>query len=110
GLAAETSQRRPVVAQYFARLVGEEPAKDQPSAGRDDSLQMRRVLDQCVTQNIGHDEIEAAMNRSERHRRKSNRFFHAVQARIGTRVFQHRRIDIDGYYFGLETLALAEQR
>src|ERR1019366_1862381 len=39
-----------------------------------------------------------------------DRFFHAVQARIDPRVFQRRRIGIDGDYFALEAVAHPEQR
>ena len=78
------------MAQHFVGLVGEKAAEDQSPAGRDDSLQMRREFDQRAAQNIRHDQIEVAMNRSERHRRESDRFLDAVQARVGACVFQAR--------------------
>ena len=100
-LAAETSERRAVVTQNFVGLVCEEATEDQSSAGRDDSLQMRGELYQSAAQNIGRDQIEMAMNRSERHRRESNRFFDSVKPCIGASVFQSCRIDIDCDHFGL---------
>ena len=99
-LAAETSERRAVVTQHFVGFVGEKAAEDQSSTGRDDSFQMRGEFDQRAAQNIRHDQIEVAMNRSERYRRESNRFFDAIQAGIGARVFQGSRIDIDCDHFG----------
>ncbi len=66
-LAAETSQRRPVMTQHVVGLVGEEAAKHQASARRDEFSQMRRELDQRAAQNIRHYQIEVTMYRDERH-------------------------------------------
>src|SRR5258708_6061293 len=93
--AAEASQRRSVMAQHFGGFVGEKAAKDEASAWRDELLQMRRELDQRAAQNIRDDKIEVAMNRNERHRRESDRFFDAIEPRVGARILQRRWVDVD---------------
>src|ERR1700733_10784490 len=100
-LAAEASQRRTGMTQYFVGFVGDNTAEHQASAGCDDSLEMRRQLDQRVAQDVGRNQVEVAMNRKERYRREADRFLDAVEARVDAGILERRRIYIDGDYFAI---------